>query len=88
MKTITVRDLRQRWPEAERLLRTEKELLITRDGTPVARLVRIVPERMRQKRFDPVEHAAWQRRLFGRGRMVGWTDEALAAGRAERVRSE
>jgi hypothetical protein len=32
MKTITVRDLRQRWPAAERLLQTEHELVITRDG--------------------------------------------------------
>ena len=40
MKSITIRDLRQRWPEAESLLKTEKEILVTRDSKPVARLVR------------------------------------------------
>jgi antitoxin (DNA-binding transcriptional repressor) of toxin-antitoxin stability system len=55
MKAITVRDLRPRWPEAERRLRTETELLITRDGTPVAKLVRIVPERKRRKDLLDIE---------------------------------
>jgi antitoxin (DNA-binding transcriptional repressor) of toxin-antitoxin stability system len=41
MKTISVRDLRQRWPEAEALLQVEEEIVITRDGRPVAKLVRI-----------------------------------------------
>ncbi len=40
MKTITIRDLRQRWPEAEALLETENEIHVTRDSKPVARLVR------------------------------------------------
>lgn len=39
MKTITVRDVRQRWPEAERSLAEEGEIVITRDGKPVARLL-------------------------------------------------
>ena len=39
MKTITVRDLRQRWPHAEALLQVENELLVTRDGAKIARLV-------------------------------------------------
>jgi prevent-host-death family protein len=41
MKTITVRDLRQRWPSAEAMLEREKEIIVTRDGKPVARLVRV-----------------------------------------------
>jgi len=41
MKTISIRDLRQRWPEAEALLQTEREIVITRDAKPVAKLVRI-----------------------------------------------
>jgi hypothetical protein len=32
MKTITIRDLRQRWPEAEAALQVEDEILITRDS--------------------------------------------------------
>ena len=83
MKTITVRDLRQRWPHAEALLQTENELLVTRDGTPVAKLVRIKPDTQRRQRFDPAEHRAWQVRLFGK-RTVAWVDRALAESRADR----
>ena len=36
MKTITIRDLRQRWPDAEAALKVEDEILITRDAKPVA----------------------------------------------------
>src|SRR6267378_3843738 len=35
MKTITIRDLRQRWPEAEAALQIEEEIIITRDSKPV-----------------------------------------------------
>jgi antitoxin (DNA-binding transcriptional repressor) of toxin-antitoxin stability system len=34
MKTISVRELRQKWPEAERALKIESEIVITRDGKP------------------------------------------------------
>lgn len=83
MKTITVRDLRQRWPKAESMLERERELIVTRDGKPIAKLVRIGPETRRRKRFDPVEHRAWQARLFGK-RRVAWVDRALAESRADR----
>jgi antitoxin (DNA-binding transcriptional repressor) of toxin-antitoxin stability system len=83
MKTITIRDLRQRWPHAEALLQVENELIVTRDGAPVAKLVRIVPDTRRRKRFDPAEHRAWQVRLFGK-RTTAWVDRALAESRADR----
>lgn len=83
MKTVTVRDLRQRWLQTEALLQVENELLVTRDGVPVAKLVRIERETRRQKRFDPAEHRAWQVRLFGK-QTVAWTDRALAESRADR----
>ena len=41
MKTITIRDLRQRWPEAEAALQAEDEIIVTRDSKPVAKLVRV-----------------------------------------------
>ncbi len=53
MKTISVRDLRQRWPEAEARLQIEKEIVITRDAKPVAKLVRIDERSKPRKRFDP-----------------------------------
>jgi hypothetical protein len=34
MKTMTFRDLRQRWPEAEAALQVAEEMLITRDFKP------------------------------------------------------
>lgn len=39
MKRVFVRELRQAWPRAAILLPTEREVIITRDGRPVAELV-------------------------------------------------
>lgn len=77
MITISVRDLRQRWPRAEEKLRTEGEIIITRDGKPVAKLVRVREPRHPRKRLDARRHAAWQARI-GRGRTVRWVEEFLA----------
>jgi antitoxin (DNA-binding transcriptional repressor) of toxin-antitoxin stability system len=83
MKTMSIRDLRQKWPEAESLLQVENEILITRDSKPVAKLVRYVkPEKIR-KRFDPVAHAKWQKKLSG-GQVTRWVEEGLIAERDER----
>jgi len=83
VKTISVRDLRQRWPKAEALLQREKEILVTRDGQPVAKLVRIKERERPRKRFDPGRHAKWQRAVNGR-RSVRWVDEFLIAARQAR----
>jgi antitoxin (DNA-binding transcriptional repressor) of toxin-antitoxin stability system len=80
MKTITVRDLRQRWPQAESLLEREKEITVTRDGRPVARLVRVRRTSALRKRFDPVRHAQWQAKASGR-RVVRWVEAFLTADR-------
>jgi antitoxin (DNA-binding transcriptional repressor) of toxin-antitoxin stability system len=83
MKTFSVRDLRQRWPQAEALLRSEREIIITRDSRPVAKLVRFSPPKKRRKRFDPVAHGKWQQKLSG-GRVSRWVDATLAAARKDR----
>ena len=83
MKTISVRDLRQRWPEAEALLQVEKEIVITRDAKPVAKLVRITDAAKPRKRFDPVAHARWQRKVAG-GKVSRWVDGALRTARENR----
>jgi antitoxin (DNA-binding transcriptional repressor) of toxin-antitoxin stability system len=80
MKTITVRDLRQRWPQAEAMLAAEGELVITRDSKPVAKLVRFVGPRKSRRRFDPRKHAIWQTRVGGR-RAVHWVREFLGRDR-------
>lgn len=83
MKTITVRDLRQRWPEAEAMLEREKELVVTRDGKPVAKLVRFRQAEPGRKRFDPKRHARRQRVVHG-PKTVRWVDEFLLADRNAR----
>jgi len=83
VKSISVRDLRQRWPAAEALLRVEKEIVITRDAKPVAKLVRIDEQPTARKRFDPAAHAKWQRRTAG-GKVSRWVDRAVSDARQDR----
>ena len=83
MKTITVRDLRQRWPRAEAMLEREKEITVTRDGKPVAKLVRVREVEAARKRLDPRRHARWQAKVSGR-RTVRWVEEFLIPDRQAR----
>jgi len=83
MKTVTVRDLRQRWPETEKALLVEHEILVTRDSKPVAKLVRYVEPEKAGKRFDPVAHGKWQRKMSG-GKVTRWVDQGLLKERDER----
>jgi antitoxin (DNA-binding transcriptional repressor) of toxin-antitoxin stability system len=70
MKTMTIRDVRQRWPEAERALKLEREIIITRDGKPVARLLPVEDRMAAGKRFDPVEQGCWRDDVFGKGVVI------------------
>jgi prevent-host-death family protein len=45
MKTLSVREARQALSHLDRLLTGEDEVIITRHGKPVARLVRVQPRR-------------------------------------------
>jgi antitoxin (DNA-binding transcriptional repressor) of toxin-antitoxin stability system len=83
VKTITIRDLRQRWPETEKSLQVENEIVITRDGEPVAKLVRLVPPETRRKRWNPEEHKKWIKKVYG-NKVFPSSDEQLAARRADR----
>ncbi|MSO82638.1 MAG: type II toxin-antitoxin system Phd/YefM family antitoxin [Acidobacteria bacterium] len=83
MKTVTIRDLRQRWPETERALKVEHEILITRDSKPVAKLVRYLEPDKPRTRFDPVAHGKWQRKMSG-GKVTRWVEEGLLRERDER----
>jgi antitoxin (DNA-binding transcriptional repressor) of toxin-antitoxin stability system len=78
MKTMTIRDLRQKWPEAEAALELEDEIIITRDSKPVAKLVRISPEQPKRKRWDPEEHARWQRKVSA-GKLSNASEELIRA---------
>jgi antitoxin (DNA-binding transcriptional repressor) of toxin-antitoxin stability system len=83
MNTITIRDLRQRWPEAEAALQVEDEILITRDSKPVARLVRFFPPKTKRKRWNPDQHAARIKKIFG-NKVFPSIDQELSEARADR----
>jgi antitoxin (DNA-binding transcriptional repressor) of toxin-antitoxin stability system len=83
MKTITIRDLRHKWPQAERQLLEEGEWLVTRDSKPVAKLVKVTEKKPR-KRFSAKDHAKWMRSVFGDEPPKHSVDESLAEARAER----
>jgi len=83
MKTITIRDLRQRWPEAEKSLQVENEIVITRDGEPVAKLVRLAKPEAKRKRWNPEDHLKWIKKVYG-NKVFPSIDEELAAARADR----
>lgn len=82
MKTISIRDLRQRWPEAEAALEFAEEILVTRDSKPVARLVRVSPPDGSRPRWDPKAHGRWQKAVAA-GK-TSRSDSALAESRTDR----
>ncbi|MEI9960935.1 MAG: hypothetical protein WDM76_07310 [Limisphaerales bacterium] len=83
MKTITIRDLRQRWPETEAALQVEDEILITRDSKPVAKLVRFIQPGTKRKRWNPEEHKKWIKKVWG-NKQVRLVDKYLQADREDR----
>ena len=83
MRTITIRDLRQRWPEAEAALQAEDEIIVTRDSKPVAKLVRVTPAEAKRPRWTPEEHRRWIKKVFGK-KVFPSSDEPLATARADR----
>ena len=81
---MTVRDIRQRWPEAERLLAKAGEIVVTRDSQPVARILPYVPVKAKaRKRFDPALHMRSLRAFWAGKRRQPSTDEMLAIDRAD-----
>lgn len=81
---MTVRDVRLQWPKAEEALQQGEEILITRHGRPVARLLpcRAKGEK-RRRRFDPRTHLAWLARTWKDGTAAPSTDAWLSRDRAE-----
>ena len=86
MKTVTLRDLRQNWPEVEKRLATEGELTVTRDGTVVALLTlpRLAKVNKAAKRFDPAVHAALIQKIWSDKKPPFTTDQKLVEERTER----
>ncbi len=82
MRTITIRDLRQRWPEAEAALQAEDDIIVTRDSKPVAKLVRVTPAETKRPRWTLEEHRRWIKKVFGK-KVFPSSDELLPAARAD-----
>jgi antitoxin (DNA-binding transcriptional repressor) of toxin-antitoxin stability system len=84
MKTISIRDLRQKWPVVERGLKTSGGMLITRGSIPVARLLPLEDSgETERERFDPEEHTKWMKQTWGASTPTPWVDDALAADRGD-----
>lgn len=84
MKSISVRDLRHHWPEAERMLLSEREIIITRDAKPIAKLIPWNGKRARSRRFKLATHQKWQKDVFGTGKQLQVVDAALDRDRTDR----
>jgi antitoxin (DNA-binding transcriptional repressor) of toxin-antitoxin stability system len=84
MVRMSVRDIRLKWPEAEKQLAAVGEIIVTRDSVPVARLVPFTPRAARRRaHFDPVAHKRWLRAFWKRQRVDVSTDELLQRDRSE-----
>jgi antitoxin (DNA-binding transcriptional repressor) of toxin-antitoxin stability system len=84
VKSISVRELRHHWPQAEKTLEVEGEIVITRDSKPVAKLVRWRSSQKRSKKFEVLTHRAWQKRIFGARKSLRLVDEWLEHDRNDR----
>lgn len=83
MASITIRELRQRWPAVEKSLETEEEIIITRDGKPVAKVTAYSEPVKRLPRLTAEEHMARLLKLSG-GKIYPSSDARLAELRADR----
>lgn len=85
MKTMTVSDIHEHWAEAESALAVEKEIIITRNGHPVAKLTQVEPAQKLRARFDFEEHRRWKKEVFGTAPMPDWVQKFCTEDRAERI---
>ena len=84
MKTVSIRDLRQKWPAIERGLKGSEGLLVTRDSKPVARLLPLEESAAGTRpRFEPAAHAKWMKQTWGATTVRSWVDDALARDRGD-----
>lgn len=87
MTTFTIRELRQRWPEIEKAVGEEDEVLITRDGKPIAKVLRYEEPIEKRSRFNPEKHIAKMKKIVG-GKTFPSIDESLQKSRASRFPSK
>ena len=84
---MTVCDLRLHWSKAEKALARGKEIVVTRDAKPVARLLPIIPATSRSRpRFDPELHLRRFHRFWKGQPAQPSTERWLAQDRVDRAR--
>ena len=83
MKTLSCREAGF---ECDYIVRgeTEEEILITRDGKPVAKLMRYSEPVQKRSRFDPEKHLAKMRKILGGTKLRYSMEERLKKSRADR----
>jgi antitoxin (DNA-binding transcriptional repressor) of toxin-antitoxin stability system len=87
--TLRIADIQQRWAEVEKALEAEDDIVLTRYGKPVARLMRYSEatcesEPIRKRpRFDPEKYLAKMNKIFG-GKRLRSSDKRLSQSRADR----
>jgi antitoxin (DNA-binding transcriptional repressor) of toxin-antitoxin stability system len=65
MKTMSVLEIDQHWPEAREALKADSGILVTRDGKAIGRLIPIEPEEDTRPRFDPEKNRLRRKKLWG-----------------------
>jgi len=82
MKTMTVRDVRHHWPEAEKAVELEGGVIVTRDSKPVAQIVAIDSTASEQpRRFDKEAHFAALKKLARGEPVMPWVDDWIKESR-------
>ncbi|HEY2408369.1 MAG TPA: hypothetical protein VGI10_20320 [Polyangiaceae bacterium] len=83
MKIITVRDVRLHWRAAEQELLRAGELVVTRDGTPVARILPFKPRVKARRHFNGRAHLDWLASFWHGKRKGPSTEQWLKTDRDE-----
>ncbi len=84
MIQMSIRDIRLKWPEAEKKLAKVGEIVVTRDRVPVARLVPYrATAKPRRVRFDPAAQQRWLRQFWKGQPSSVCTDKLLQQDRSE-----
>ncbi len=66
MKTMSVLEIDQHWPEARNALMADSGIVVTRDGEAIGKLVPLeTAEERPRKRFDAEEHRKWMEEVWG-----------------------
>ena len=84
MGNVTIRDLRQKWPDVEKRLETEGVLVVTRDGKAVATLTRSARIDREPPQTTTAEAHMKKLRAISGHKPASIVDDALADARADR----